>query len=100
MLFSTTMNLAKCLLVALALWMPAASFTAAAAASVSVEHAAPCEEAPATEELSEQNELFLPAYASPVPITNLRAFDHFSQRALDGHIVELLIPPPNPSSPR
>ncbi|MDP3542377.1 MAG: hypothetical protein Q8T11_07925 [Elusimicrobiota bacterium] len=91
------MNFAKCLLVALALWMPAASFTAAAA-NVAVEHAAPCAEAPAVEEVSEQNEMFLPARVTPVAIPTLHTFDHFSQRALDGHVAELIIPPPNPAS--
>ncbi|MBI2788549.1 MAG: hypothetical protein HYX59_07705 [Elusimicrobia bacterium] len=92
------MNFAKCLLVALCLWMPAATFAAAAIASVAVEHAAPCEEAPAAEEMSDQNELFFPSSVTPMAHTAQHTFDRTSQRVLDGHVVEIFIPPPNPAA--
>lgn len=97
------MKFAKCLLVALALWMPAASFAAAAGFGARLEHASPCAE-PAHEESSdsraELNEMFLPA--SPASRSSLTAHvvQHESHRPLDGHIAELHSPPPNPSSPR
>lgn len=92
------MKLAKCLLVALALWMPAASFAVAAGYSASVEQGEPCEEASSHDESSEQNELFLPAAVALLAPKDKLAFDHVGHRPLDGHVDELLIPPPNPAA--
>lgn len=92
------MTFAKCLLVALALWLPAASFAVAVGADSRVEYTQPCAE-PETSE-SEENEVSLTSSAAaPAPAFEPE-FDHDSHRSLDGHIVELLIPPPNPSLPR
>jgi len=96
------MKLAKCLLVALALWMPAAAF-AAAAASARVEQNAPCEETPTSEESSdssEENQFFLPSSAVPFTRSAMHTIEFASHEPLDGHIVELLIPPPNRSVSR
>ena len=104
MLSSLTMNFAKCLLVALALWMPAASFAAAVESARRVEHAAPCEapEGSESEAESEGEENAMLFTLSSAPVA--RAFEHIvghdSHSPLDGHIVEMLIPPPNPSAPR
>lgn len=89
------MSFAKCLLVALALWMPSASFAAAVGVSVFHEQSAPCEEAPASDELSEQNDFFPPSIAAPAAPAFTRDHEHARQHPLDGHIGELHIPPPN-----
>lgn len=97
------MKLAQFLLVALALWMPAASFAAAAAPAGVIEREAPCEE-PAPEESSELraelNEMFLPSSVAPIASGTSHTVHHESHFPLDGHIAELHSPPPNPSSPR
>ncbi len=92
------MNFAKCLLVALAIWMPAASFAAAAGLDARFEHTAPCEQ-PAPEENSEfraeLNEMFLPSAVAPVSSGTSHTVRHESHIPLDGHIAELHSPPPN-----
>lgn len=91
------MNLAKALLVALALWMPAASFAATVCPGSRVESQAPCAE-PAAEESSESDlELLLPSSEAPVSSMNAHTVLHESHRPLDGHIAELHSPPPNSS---
>ena len=92
------MTFAKCLTLSLALWMPAASFASAVGADAHVEHAAPCAEQDASE--SGENEMLLTSSAAPVAPAFEHVVDHDSHRSLDGHIVELLIPPPNPSTLR
>jgi len=96
MLSSSTMKLAKALLVALALWIPAASFAAAVCGVARLESQAPCEE-PAAEETSEQSELelLLPSSDTTVPSLTAHTVRHESHRPLDGHIAELHSPPPN-----
>ena len=101
MLSSFSMKLAKCLLVALALWMPAASFAAAVGAS-RVEQT-PCEESTPGEScdcLSEEDALPLTPFVAPLARSSAHTVEHDAQRPLDGHIAELLIPPPNPASLR
>lgn len=94
------MNFMKCLLVALALWLPVASFAAAVGADARVEHTASCAELEPSCSESAENEAFLKSSkAAPAPVF-APIFEHDSHRSLDGHIVELLIPPPNPSSSR
>ena len=97
------MKFAKCLLVALALWMPTASFAAALASAGRTEQAAPCDEqAPeeSSDSRSEANEMFLPSFAIPFKTSTAHTVELLSHRPLDGHIAELHSPPPNTSSPR
>lgn len=86
------------LLVALALWMPAASFAAAISPPGVLEQASPCEE-PAPEESSELhaelNEMFLPSSVASIASGNSHTVPHESHLPLDGHIAELHSPPPN-----
>lgn len=90
------MKLAKCLLVALALWMPTASF-AAAVASARAEQQAPFDEsAPEETETRAEEDLMLPAsLIAPFSRPVIHTVESESHRPLDGHIAELLIPPPN-----
>ncbi|MEQ1918470.1 MAG: hypothetical protein ABL955_04670 [Elusimicrobiota bacterium] len=95
------MKLAKCLLVALALWMPAVSF-AAALGSARTEQT-PCEEsAPeaASDARSEDNEMHLTPFIVTPAGSRSHTVELAGHRPLDGHIAELLIPPPNPASLR
>jgi len=92
------MKFAKCLLVALALWMPAASFAAAAGVDARSERTAPCEEAPpeeSSESSGELNEMFLPSSVAPAVTAAMHTVHHESHIPLDGHIAELNSPPPN-----
>lgn len=92
------MNFAKCLLVALALWMPAASFAAALNAGPRTEASSPCEEERAPEGVSERAEdsdAFLPIFVVPALTLDSHTVLHESHRPLDGHIAELHSPPPN-----
>ncbi|UPT72756.1 MAG: hypothetical protein M0D55_12555 [Elusimicrobiota bacterium] len=94
------MKLAKIALVALALWMPSASF----AAAVFQDKQSSC---PAQEEQrspdeaageAESDALFL---ASPVRLLVAPSacfVDHAGHEPLDGHLVEPLLPPPNPAA--
>lgn len=94
------MNFMKCLLVALALWLPAASFAAAVGADARVEHTAPCAEPETSGCESEENEVFLASHPAGLAPAFKSNFIHNSQSSLDGPSVELLIPPPNPASLR
>jgi len=100
MLTLCPMTFAKCLLVALAMWMPAASFAAAVGLDSRYERSAPCEES-APEESSESRaeltEMFLPSSVAPVASTTVHTVHHESHIPLDGHIAELHSPPPNPA---
>jgi hypothetical protein len=89
------MMLVKLLLVALALWMPAASMAAPVEAESRVETSAQSAEHEAHGSESEESELFFALPAAPHVFEHLIGF--CSHRPLDGHIIELLIPPPNPS---
>lgn len=90
------MKFAKSLLVALTLWMPAASF-AAVVASGRAEQATPCEEQAPEEssDLSEHNEMLFTSSVVPLTIGSAHTVHHESHRPLDGHIAELHSPPPN-----
>ena len=91
------MKLAKCLLVALALWMPLNSF-AAAAASCRVEQAQAAEES--SEESSDsraEQELLLPSCVALSGRSATHTVDGHVHHQLDGHIAELHVPPPNPA---
>ncbi len=100
MLSSWLMKLAKCLLVALALWMPTASF-AAAIASPRAEQQAPCDETTpeeSSESRAEEDTMFLSSSVAPRSIVSAHTVETESHHPLDGHIAELLIPPPNPAA--
>lgn len=96
------MKLAKCLLVALALWMPTASF-AVAVSSARAEQQALCDES-APEESAESRDvedlMFRAASIVPFVRSTAHTVEIDSHRPLAGHIAELLIPPPNPASLR
>ena len=101
MLPSFLMKLAKCLLVALALWMPAASF-AAAVGAISAEQTLCDESAPeeSSDSRSEEDTMFLTSHVAPLARVSMHTVESDGQRALEGHIPEMLIPPPNPASLR
>lgn len=87
------MTFVKILLVALALWMPAASFASAVGADLHVENEAPC-----SEHEAEDNDLFLTSSAAPFAPAFAHLVSHDSHSALDGPVAELDGPPPKPSS--
>ena len=70
MLSSLTMKFSKCLLVALALWMPTSSFAAAVESARRVEHAAPCEAPEGSESEAEseaeENPMHFTSSSAPV----------------------------------
>jgi len=88
------MTFAKCLLVALALWMPAASF-AVGVASVSIENlgGAPAPDEASSE--SEQDAVFLPSPLRVHAPEQMRAIEIAAADRLAVHFVEPSVPPPN-----
>jgi hypothetical protein len=91
------MKLAKMLLVALALWMPVASFAVTVAALPSMEQQAPGEDRDTAANIAEEhNEAFLlPASVLPTPTRTVDFIDMDGHAELVGHPVAPLLPPPN-----
>ncbi|MDX6770551.1 MAG: hypothetical protein SF051_13535 [Elusimicrobiota bacterium] len=91
------MKLAKLLLVALALWMPVASFALTVAAPPSMELQAPCEERDTAANIAEEhNEAFLlPVTLLPTAAETVDFIDLDGHSGLVGHPVAPLLPPPN-----
>lgn len=91
------MKFAKVMLLALALWMPVASFALTAAALPTIEQQAPCEDRDNAANIAEEhNELFLlPATSLPSAPETVDFIDLDGHSELVGHPVAPLIPPPN-----
>ena len=105
MLSSPVVNSAKLLLLALILWMPVASFASAAGFVSPTGCAASSEESSAPDEAanSQQEECETLLMSSIVPMTTpgrSHPLEGNVRSLFASHIVEPLIPPPNPSSSR
>jgi hypothetical protein len=78
--------------------MPAASFAAVVASAGRVEQPAPCDEQAPEESADsrlEEDPLFLTSSVAPRATVSAHTLETDGHRPLDGHIAELLIPPPN-----
>lgn len=94
-----SMNLARCLLVALALWMPVASFAASAGVTYA-DCTASCDDSAPDEAMDSSAEdadmFFAQPLRAPVAPSSVGFHDSAGHRPLAGHLVEPLLPPPNP----
>jgi|CXWL01.1.fsa_nt_gi hypothetical protein len=99
------MSFSKLLLIALILWMPLASFANAAGMASPAKCAASCGEDSVPDEAvnSQTDECDVLSMSSIVPLTT-PGRSHPRERNVRSlfasHIVEPLLPPPNPASPR